>query len=128
MSQPFFKPDVHRISNFDPLYSENDSAVVNLRNRSWIRLVINVINVTANASEAPLGKERPILPLLTGFQDDTQFRHSDRKGLERHAVLSACRWILAGNAPVTLSTIVGVRSIEPPDLHSTRAALIEIYI
>jgi hypothetical protein len=53
LPQPFSKPDVHRISNFDPVCSENDSAVVNLKNRSWIRLVINV---TANASEAALEK------------------------------------------------------------------------
>ena len=30
LATTFFKPDVHRISNFDPVYSENDSAVLNL--------------------------------------------------------------------------------------------------
>jgi hypothetical protein len=31
------------------------------------------------------------------------------EALKRHAILSACRWILAGNTVATLSTIVGVR-------------------
>lgn len=52
LATTFLNP-IHRISNFDPVYSETDSAVLNLRNRSWIRLVIIV---TTNASEAALEK------------------------------------------------------------------------
>ena len=33
LATTFFKHDVHRISNFDPVYSENDSAVLNLINQ-----------------------------------------------------------------------------------------------
>ncbi len=124
LATTFFKPDVHRISNFDLVYSGNDSAVLNFRNRSWIRLVIMV---TTNASEVALEKVNTDLHRFSPVSKVIRkFRHSDRKGLARHAILSACRWILAGNVWQRCQQS-SVRGIEPLDLRSTRAHD-EIYI